>query len=329
LGGIIRHFGDNRRNPEEQTMATPTSRRAFLKQASALSAAATVAGVAGTPRASAAPLPTQTSGGSPKKAVLISMLPRDLSYQDRFTLAKDVGFAAVEMQTVDDPAEAETIAKASQATGFPIHCVMNAEHWRSPLSSADPAVVERSVQGMRTSIRNAQLWGAGAVLLVPAVVNAATGYQDAWTRSTRVIRERLLPEAEKAGVIIAVEEVWNKFLLSPIEMSTYVDSFGSKYLQAYFDVGNVMFYGFPQDWIRTLGPRICRVHVKDFKVEKNTYSWMNLGEGAVDWPEVRRALHEIGYDGYVTTEIAAGDRVYLADVVARLDRFLAGQRPVA
>jgi L-ribulose-5-phosphate 3-epimerase len=89
-----------------------------------------------------------------------------------------------------------------------------------------------------------------------------------------------------------------------------------------------MFYGFPQDWIRTLGPRICRVHLKDFKVEKNTYSWMNLGEGAVYWPEVRAALREIGYDGYVTTEIAAGDRAYLADVVARLDRFLAGERPV-
>jgi L-ribulose-5-phosphate 3-epimerase len=309
-------------------MATPTSRRRFLKQAGAASAAA-VSTVSGAVRISAAPAAAQSPGGAPAKAVLISMLPRELSYQDRFALAKDVGFAAVEMQTVDDPAEAESIAKASQAAGFPIHCVMNAEHWRSPLSSADPAVVERSVQGMLTSIRNAQLWGAGAVLLVPAVVNPATRYQDAWTRSTRVIRERLLPAAEKAGVIIAVEEVWNKFLLSPIEMNAYVDSFGSKYLQAYFDVGNVMFYGFPQDWIRTLGSRICRVHLKDFKVEKNTYSWMNLGEGAVDWPEVRRALHEIGYSGYVTTEIAAGDRAYLADVVTRLDRFLAGQRPVA
>jgi L-ribulose-5-phosphate 3-epimerase len=309
-------------------MAVPTSRRAFLKQAGAASAAAAIA-VGGSPRASATAAATQTPGGSPKKAVLISMLPRELSYQDRFALAKDVGFAAVEMQTVEDPAEAESIAKASQAAGLPIHCVMNAEHWRSPLSSADPAVVERSVQGMLTSIRNAKLWGAGAVLLVPAVVNPATRYQDAWTRSTRVIKDRLLPEAEKAGVIIAVEEVWNKFLLSPIEMSAYVDSFGSTYLQAYFDVGNVMFYGFPQDWIRTLGSRICRVHVKDFKVEKNTYSWMNLGEGAIDWPEVRGALREIGYDGYVTTEIAAGDRAYLADVVARLDRFLAGQRPVA
>lgn len=306
-------------------MATPSSRRRFLKQAGAASAAAAVATVSGASRS----IRAQTPGGAPKKAVLVSMLPRDLSYRDRFALAKEVGFTAIEMQTIEDAAEAEVIAKASQDTGFPIHCVMNSEHWRSPLSSDDPAVVDRSVQGMLTSIRNATLWNAGAVLLVPAVVNPATRYQDAWTRSTRVIRERLLPVAEKAGVIIAVEEVWNRFLLSPLEMNAYVDSFGSKYLQAYFDVGNVMFYGFPQDWIRTLGSRICRVHVKDFKVEKNTYSWENLGDGAVDWPEVRRALHEIGYDGYVTTEIAAGDRAYLTDVVARLDRFLAGERPVA
>lgn len=305
-------------------MTTPSSRRRFLKQAGVASAAAAVATVSGSSRA----IHAQTPGGSPKKAVLISMLPRDLSYRDRFALAKEVGFAAVEMQTIEDNAEAETIAKASQETGFPIHCVMNAEHWRSPLSSDDPAVVDRSVQGMLTSIRNATLWNAGAVLLVPAVVNPATRYQDAWTRSTRVIRDRLLPAAEKAGVIIAVEEVWNKFLLSPLEMNAYVDSFGSNYLQAYFDVGNVMFYGFPQDWIRTLGSRICRVHVKDFKIEKSTYSWENLGDGAVDWPEVRKSLHEIGYDGYITTEIAGGDRAYLTNVVARLDRFLAGERPV-
>lgn len=306
-------------------MATPTSRRRFLQQAGAASAAAAVATVAH----ASAPGGTQSPGGAPKKAVLISMLPRDLSYRDGFALAKDVGFSAIEMQTIEDPAQAEVVAKASEDTGVPIHCVMNAEHWRSPLSSDDPAVVERSVQGMLTSIRNATLWKAGAVLLVPAVVNAATRYQDAWARSTHVIRERLLPAAEQAGVVIAVEEVWNKFLLSPLEMAAYVDSFGSRYLQAYFDVGNVMFYGFPQDWIRTLGARICRVHVKDFKIEKSTYSWENLGEGAVDWPAVRRALHDIGYDGYVTTEINGGDRAYLADVVARLDRFLAGHAPVA
>ncbi|MGI8673328.1 MAG: sugar phosphate isomerase/epimerase family protein [Luteitalea sp.] len=315
-------------------MSNPSSRRSFLKQAGVASAAAAAASVSTASAIVAAPppalLPPAPPGGSPKKAVLISMLPKALPFEERFALAREAGFAAVEMQTVDDPAEAERIAKASQAAKFPIHSVMNSEHWRSPLSSADPAVVDKSVKGMLTSIANAKLWGADTVLLVPAVVDAKTGYQDAWTRSTKVVRERLLPEAEKQGIIIGMEEVWNKFLLSPLEMNAYVDSFKSRYVQAYFDVGNVVFYAFPQDWIRTLGPRIKKVHLKDFKLDrsKGTFDFVHLGEGDIDWPEVRKALHEIGYDGFVTTEISGGDKAYLTDVVARIDRFLAGQPPV-
>ena len=96
-------------------------------------------------------------------------------------------------------------------------------------------------------------WGADAVLLVPAVVDATTSYKDAWTRSQQVIRERLLPLASELKVIVAVEEVWNKFLLSPLEFARYVDELDSPWLKAYFDVGNVVFYGYPQDWIRSLG----------------------------------------------------------------------------
>lgn len=315
-------------------MPHTSSRRSFLKTASVASvAAAAVTNLTTAAEAAlqGAPAPVAKPGGSPKKAVLISMLPKTLPYQARFALAKEVGFSALEMQTITDSAEAEAIAKASQAAGLPIHAVMNSEHWSSPLSSADPAVVDKSVAGMETSIRNAKLWGADTVLLVPAVVDAKTGYQDAWTRSTKVIRERLLPVAEKAGIIIGIEEVWNKFLLSPLEMNAYVDSFKSKWVQAYFDVGNIVFYGYPQDWIRTLGPRIRKVHLKDFKLDrrKGTFDFVHIGEGDIDWPEVRRALTEIGYDGYVTTEIGGGDKVYLTDVVARLDRFLAGQAPMA
>src|SRR5262249_58132296 len=111
--------------------------------------------------------------------------------------------------------------------GIPIHSVMNMEHWNSPLSSGDAAVVDKSVAGMETSLRNAKLWGADAVLLVPAVVDPKTSYQDAWTRSQKVIRERILPLAQELRVIVAVEEVWNKFLLSPIEFARYVDDFKS------------------------------------------------------------------------------------------------------
>ena len=120
--------------------------------------------------------------------------------------------------------------------------------------------------------------------------------------------------------MIGMEEVWNKFLLSPLEMARYVDEFESPWVKAYLDVGNMLFYGFPQDWIRTLGPRIVRVHVKDFKLDrgKGQFFWKNLGEGDVDWPEVRKALADVGYEGWVTTEISGGDAAYLKDVVARL-----------
>jgi hexulose-6-phosphate isomerase len=206
---------------------------------------------------------------------------------------------------------------------------MNSEHWRSPISSGDPAVVDKSVAGMETSLRNAKLWGADAVLLVPAVVDAQTSYRDAWTRSQKVIRERILPLAQELKVMVAVEEVWNKFLLSPLEFARYVDEFQSPWVKAYFDVGNIVFYAYPQDWIRTLGNRIVRVHLKDFQLDRpnGRFHWKNIGEGDIDWVEVRKALGEIGYDGWVTTEIQGGDAAYLRDVVARLDRFLAGEKP--
>ena len=159
------------------------------------------------------------------------MLPKDLPYPERFALAREVGFEGMEVNTIVNPADAEAIAKASQSAKLPIHSVMNSEHWRSPLSSADPAVVDKSVKGMLTSIANAKLLGADTVLLVPAVVDAKTGYKDAWDRSHKVIRERILPEAEKQGIIIGIEEVWNKFLLSPLEMNAYVDSFKSRWVR--------------------------------------------------------------------------------------------------
>ena len=266
--------------------------------------------------------------GAPKKSVLISMLPRGLSYSDRFALARAAGFAGIEMRTITSPAEADDIKAAAEKTGLRIHSVMNMAHWESPLSSDDPAVVAKSVAGMETSLRNARLWGADAVLLVPAVVTPTTTYRDAWTRSQKVIRDRILPLAAELKVIVAVEEVWNKFLLSPLEFARYVDEFDSPWLKAYFDVGNVVFYGYPQDWIRTLGKRIVKVHLKDFRVAKGAFEWKNIGEGDIDWVQVRKALDEVGYDGYVTTEISGGDEAYLKDVVARLDRFLQGQKPV-
>jgi L-ribulose-5-phosphate 3-epimerase len=250
-----------------------------------------------------------------------------MSYADRFALARDIGFEGIEMQTIAKPEEAAEIGEAGKKTGLRIHSVMNMDHWRLPLSSSDAQVVSGSVKGMETSLKNAQLWGADAVLLVPAVVNATTSYKDAYTRSQAVIRERLLPMARDMKVVIAVEEVWNKFLLSPIEFARYVDEFESPWVKAYFDVGNIVFYGFPQDWIRTLGPRIVKMHLKDFKLDRRAFNFTNLGEGDIDWPEVRRALDDIKYSGFVTTELSGGDAAYLKDISARVDKVLAGEKP--
>jgi hexulose-6-phosphate isomerase len=267
------------------------------------------------------------ASGRIKKAVQIEMLPKELSYADRFKLAGDVGFEGVEGQTVEDPKVAEEIKKASEDAKVPIHSVMNMAHWENPLSSSDPAVVQKSLDGMKTSLQNAKLWGAAAVLLVPGVVNAETSYQDAWTRSQKNIRT-LIPLAEELKVIIAIEEVWNKFLLSPLEMAKYVDEFKSPWVKQYFDVGNVVFYGYPQDWIHTMGKRIAKVHLKDFKMGKGwspiTAEFVNLGDGNIDWAAVRKAFADVGYTGWATTELEGGNEDYLRDVAKRVDRLVLG-----
>ncbi len=264
-----------------------------------------------------------------KKAVLLSMLPKTLDFKDRFQLARDCGFEEIEIGTVSDPKEAGDIRKASESTGLRIHSVMNSDHWRFPLTSPDGEVVKKCVSGMETSLRNAHEWGADTVLLVPAVVDSKTSYGDAWTRSQREIR-KMIPLAEKLKVVIAVEEVWNKFLLSPLEFARYVDDFKSPWVRAYFDVGNVVLYGYPQDWIRTLGKRIVKLHFKDFTfkqdpaIRKRVADFVNLRDGEIDWKEIHAALGEIGYKGSATVELSGGDGAYLKDVGERFERILQG-----
>ncbi|MBI5083864.1 MAG: sugar phosphate isomerase/epimerase [Acidobacteria bacterium] len=250
-----------------------------------------------------------------RKGMLLSMLPRTLSLTERFQLAKDCGFQSMECGTEDNPKVAEEIKAASEKAGLPIHSVMNRDHWQSPLSSPNPEVVDKSVKGMITSLDNAQLWGAGVVLLVPAVVNAEVSYGDAWKRSFDVISKRLVPEAARRKVIIGIEEVWNKFLLSPLEMANYVDSFKSPWVKAYFDVGNMVLYGFPQDWIRTLGSRIVKVHLKDFGWKNYTFTPDGQSK------PVRKRVPEFVNlrDGD-----SGGDAEYLKDLSRRVDLILEG-----
>ena len=297
-------------------MSNETSRRDFLK-----------ATVAGTAALGALPVSLKAAAGQGggkldlAKGLVYSMLPKNMSAMDRFKLARDTGFKVIQAPTTPDQKAAEELKKAADTTGVKIDSVMNMAHWKYPLSSSDPSVVEKSLEGMRTSLHNAKLWGSDAVLLVPAVVNPQTSYHEAWVRSQKQIR-KLLPLAEEVKVVIAIEEVWNKFLLSPLEMRTYIDEFHSRWVTSWFDVGNVVFYGYPQDWIHTLGKRISNVHLKDFKVSHSCYEWVDLGDGQVMWPAVRQALIDIGYKGSVICELKSGDEAYLRDLSNRIDRLL-------
>jgi hexulose-6-phosphate isomerase len=190
------------------------------------------------------------------------------------------------------------------------------------MSSEDPAVIEKGLKEIETALRSGKAMGADTVLLVPAVVNDKTSYDAAYERSQKNIRT-ILPLAEELKMVIAVENVWNSFLLSPLEFARYVDEFNNPWLRAYFDVGNVVVFGWPEQWIRILGKRIVKIHLKDFKKEPR--EWVNLRDGSVNWPEVRKALAEVGYAGYLTPELAGGDEAYLRDLSARVDKILAGE----
>ena len=287
-----------------------TTRRDFLKTVSAVAAGSLVAS------------PVRARPAI-KKGLVFDMVSDKLSYADRCKMVRDSGFEVVQALTEPDERKAQEMKQAADAANVRIDSVMNVDHWQYPLSSSDPAVIDKSLNGMRTSLRNAKLWGADVVLLVPAVVNSQTSYRDAWTRSQTQIR-KLIPLAQELNVVIGIEEVWNRFLLSPIEMAQYVDEFRSPWIKAWFDVGNVVLYGYPQDWIRTLGKRIVKVHLKDFKRKQGGYDWVNLGDGDVEWPAVRQAFSDIGYGGSVIAELEPGDAAYLSDVSRRIDRLLLG-----
>jgi len=287
-------------------------RRSFLKYA----ATATVAtGLLGRP------ITAQAGNKNTKlrKALQIGMLPKNLSDADKFKLAKECGFEGIEGSPMDDLDAARKLGRLAREAGVPIHSIVYGG-WGAPFSDPDPKVIEKGLAGMETALRSAKALGAETVLLVPAIVTETVSYGDAYKRSQEHIR-KLLPLAEKLGIVIAVENVWNKFLLSPLEFARYVDEFESPWLKAYFDVGNVILFGYSQDWIRTLGKRTVKIHLKDFK--RKGYQWTNLLDGDVNWKQVRRALDEVGYDGFLTTELHGGDKEYLMDLSERIDRIVA------
>ncbi len=285
--------------------------------------------LAGAAGASFAAVGSATSPAAPRlrKAVKFTMVDADGSVADKFTLVRELGFDGIEMESPND-LEAAEVREASESTGLPIHGVVDSVHWESTLSDPDPAVRSAGVEGLRTALRDAQAYGASTVLLVPAVVNERVSYDDAYRRSQDEI-QKVLPEAEALGVRIAIENVWNNFLLSPIETARYIDEFDSEWIGAYFDVGNVVNFGWPEQWIRILGPRILKLDVKEYSREKRDREGPSagfrvpLGEGDVNWPEVLRALDDVEFSGWATAEVPGGDRPRLEEIARRMDRVLA------
>ena len=287
----------------------PIDRRAFLKATSAR------------PRR-LRPLPAchaqAPAAGGWKKGYMLGGLMKGKA-QETFALLKDAGFDGVELLSPNeiDPQE---IITARDKTGLIVHGVSGSRHWADPLSSPDPAVVERGLAAIRQSLQDTKAYGGTTVLVVPAIVTKEVSYRDAYKRSQEAIR-KLIPDAERAGVKLAIEEVWNKFLLSPPEFARYIDEFESPWVGAYFDVGNVVEFGYPQEWIRELGKRILKIHIKEYaKPKRFDYP---LGEGGeIDWPAVRQALVDVGYRGWITAEVGFGDAAYMKDLVARMNRVL-------
>ncbi|MHC5006440.1 MAG: sugar phosphate isomerase/epimerase family protein [Planctomycetota bacterium] len=258
-----------------------------------------------------------------RKAVKYEMIAGDMSVLEKFQLLKSLGFDGVEMMSPANYDRDEVLA-ARDRTGVVIHGVVNSEHWRSPLSDPDPAVRARGREALETALGDAAAYGATTVLLVPAVVNKQVSYADAWKRSRAEIR-RVLPLAEKVRVRIAIENVWNNFLLSPLEAARYVDEFESPWIGWYFDVGNVVRYGWPDQWIRTLDRRVLKLDIKEYSRSKrdNEGLWkgfnVEIGDGDCDWPSVRAALRDIGYEGWATAEVRGGDADRLTEIARRMD----------
>jgi hexulose-6-phosphate isomerase len=299
-------------------------RREFLKNgAGALALAAlTPAVLAEDDQATAVPAPKR----SIKKGIMWGTVGVKGSVLEKMKAIKEAGFEGTEMVSHMDQDE---VLRARDETGLMIPSVCGRDHWSKPLSSPDPKVRAEGLEGLKQTLRDAKRYGASSVLLVPAVVNKEVSYADAYSRSQAEIR-KVIPLAEELGVKIACENVWNYFLLSPLEAARYVDEFNSPAVGWHFDVGNIVTYGWPEQWIRALGPRIQKLHIKEFSRKKRDAQGLWKGfdvpllEGDNNWPAVMKAVDDVGYHGWAITEQAGGDTPEgLKDLVQRLDKILA------
>ena len=304
--------------PEENS----SNRREFL--ATALSATALAASTTALAPLRAAEESAQPAKKRIKKAVKLGMVRGDLSLLEKFQLLKELGYDGVEPSCPNEFTTKEVLAARDKAE-LPIHGVVDSVHWRQTLSDPNPDVRAAGLEGLQTALKDAKAYGASSVLLVPAVVNKTVSYKDAYERSQAEIK-KALPLAEELNVRILFENVWNNFLLSPLEMARYIDEFESSLVGAYFDVGNVVRYGWPEHWIAALGDRIGKLDIKEYSRElQNTKGpgagfGVEIGDGDCDWPAVMKALDEIGFEGWATAEVRGGDAARLREIAERMER---------
>lgn len=310
---------------------TELNRRGFL-QSAAMVSAGVLAGGANAARAaeavSAVVVPAAANSGKRfRKAVKYGMVQGDMPMVEKFKLLKELGFDGVEFDSPNS-FDLKEVLRARDESGLPIHGVVDSKHWKYPFSSAKAEERAKAVEYLKTAIRDAKAYGCSTVLVVPAVVDKQTSYADAYKRSQEEIR-KALPLAEETGIKIAIENVWNDFLLGPFEAARYVDEFASPMVGWYFDVGNVIRYGWPEQWIRILGKRILKIDVKEFSKKRMCEPGMGKGfkvellEGDNDWPAVMKALREVGYAGWYTAEIPGGGRDRLKEIATRMDKIFA------
>ena len=194
-------------------------------------------------------------------------------------------------------------------------------HWGKDyqLSSPDEKARAKGLEAVKGAIKAAKTVGADTMLLVPGVVNKEVTYEQCWERSQAEVK-KAIPLAEESGVKIAIEVVWNNFITKPEQLIEYVDSFKSKFVGAYFDCSNMIKYGVSSaDWIRKLGKRMLKFDFKGYSKQKQ---WVAVGEGDEDWPEIVKALAEVGYQGWATAEIGRCDEKQLKDLSATMDKIL-------
>jgi L-ribulose-5-phosphate 3-epimerase len=236
-----------------------------------------------------------------KKGYMLGTFPNrnEYSVMQQFRMLRDAGFEGVEPDSGLDRTE---VLRAAEETGLEIPSIVVSTHWSQPLSSPDPAVRQAGLDGLEVALEDAHEYGAKRILLVPGRVTEETTYDVVYQRSQSEI-SKMVPLAEELGVTIAIENVWNRFLLSPLEAAKYVDEFNSDAVGWYFDIGNLMNYGWPQHWIRILGKRISMIHIKEYSMEKRNSEGPGAGfrvnylEGDNNWPEIMEALRDVGYSG--------------------------------